>query len=209
MNIISIIFSRKKGSVSKEVKAAHRSGYLHYLRAKAANHCAWPTISASYKPLERLLMMNPLLEEEEDSLQISRSNSAAIAAGKTAPNNHNLTAIIRCACEAVMEKESELNKLDAFVGDGDTGSQASIGASAVLDLIRTNALPTGNLYQLFNAISRTYSRNVGGSLGVVLGILFSSMAAVFKQHNNIDSQKRLVATAFQKGLKEVLKNLLL
>ena len=96
--------------------------------------------------------------------------------------------IIRAVCEYLIEKEQELNGLDSKVGDGDTGTQMGLGAKGVLAAMEKGTLGTGedpNLSKAHLQISKILAREMGGSSGVLLSIMFSSMANSLKKGDPI------------------------
>jgi ATP-dependent dihydroxyacetone kinase len=89
-----------------------------------------------------------------------------------ASRNRELSALVSRACDILMAAESKLNKLDARVGDGDTGSTVATAArhlQAALPL-----MPLARLDRFFAATSEALSRSMGGSSGVLLAIFFAA-----------------------------------
>jgi triose/dihydroxyacetone kinase / FAD-AMP lyase (cyclizing) len=83
--------------------------------------------------------------------------------------------ILESICEALIAKQSELDALDAKVGDGDTGTTLATAARAlVADLDR---LPLSDASQLCAAVSRRLSRGMGGSSGILLAIFTAAVGA--------------------------------
>lgn len=82
--------------------------------------------------------------------------------------------ILEAICAAFIDKEAELNRLDAKVGDGDTGSTFAAAARAIqADLDR---LPLADRAALCAALSDRLARVMGGSSGILLAI-FTAAAA--------------------------------
>jgi dihydroxyacetone kinase len=79
------------------------------------------------------------------------------------------------ACEALVAKQSELDALDAKVGDGDTGTTLATAARAIL--VEGDRLPFADAPALFAALSETLSRIMGGSSGVLLAIFTAAVGA--------------------------------
>jgi ATP-dependent dihydroxyacetone kinase len=86
--------------------------------------------------------------------------------------NDNLKALLHRSCDILIGAESELNALDAKVGDGDTGSSLATGARSVKAAL--DKLPLADLGATLNAISDNLSTSMGGSSGVLLAILFAA-----------------------------------
>jgi triose/dihydroxyacetone kinase / FAD-AMP lyase (cyclizing) len=93
-----------------------------------------------------------------------------------APSAHpeRLRALER-ACEVLVAKQSELDALDAKVGDGDTGTTLATAARAIL--AERDRLPFADPPALFAALSETLSRVIGGSSGVLLAIFTAAVGA--------------------------------
>jgi dihydroxyacetone kinase len=90
--------------------------------------------------------------------------------------------VVRRACEVLVEKQSELDALDAKVGDGDTGTTFATAARAVLaDLDR---LPFAEAPALCAAISERLARVMGGSSGILLAIFAAAMGTRLSEPPN-------------------------
>ena len=87
--------------------------------------------------------------------------------------------------------ETELNALDAKVGDGDTGSTVATGARNLKAHIKT--LPLANPARLLSSLSDLLGKSMGGSSGVLLAIMFAAAS------QTINSEESL-AKALQQGL---------
>jgi dihydroxyacetone kinase len=79
------------------------------------------------------------------------------------------------ACAAVIAQRSDLDALDAKVGDGDTGTTLATAARAILS--EAENLPFADPPALFAALSETLSRVMGGSSGVLLAIFTAAVGA--------------------------------
>ncbi|MEE8601243.1 dihydroxyacetone kinase subunit DhaK [Euzebya tangerina] len=89
------------------------------------------------------------------------------------PSEHPETRrLLERCCEAMIKSEADLNELDAKSGDGDTGSTVKVAATALLKKLDT--LPLADHAALFHVLSTTMSREMGGSSGVLLAILFAA-----------------------------------
>lgn len=82
---------------------------------------------------------------------------------------------VAAACTALVNREGELNALDATIGDGDTGSTLAGGARLVLNDM--DELPLADHGALLGAISERVARSMGGSSGVLLSILTAAIGA--------------------------------
>ena len=86
--------------------------------------------------------------------------------------------VVETACRTLLALETELNALDAKVGDGDTGSTFATAARALLaDLDR---LPFGDPPALCASIADRLSTVMGGSSGILLSIGVAAMGAAVK-----------------------------
>jgi len=88
--------------------------------------------------------------------------------------NDRTAAIVRHVCDVLVEHETELNALDAQVGDGDTGTTFANAARSVLDELIASALPLQHPDQLCLAVGELLGKTVGGSSGVLMSIFFTA-----------------------------------
>lgn len=96
--------------------------------------------------------------------------NGAAAAGENTRNRRLITAL----CEHLISQESELNRLDGRVGDGDTGSTVSAGARSVL--ARLDTLPLDRPAATLASLGDILGTSMGGSSGVLLSIFFTAAA---------------------------------
>ena len=87
--------------------------------------------------------------------------------------------LIDAVCDRLLALESDLNRLDAKIGDGDTGSTVATGVRSVLALRPT--LPLGNPAVTCAAIGEALGTSMGGSSGVLLSIFFTAAAQKFAE----------------------------
>ncbi len=94
---------------------------------------------------------------------------AALRSAEHAPStNAARRTIVERACNVLVAKQTELDALDAKVGDGDTGTTFATAARAVLaDLDR---LPFADPPALCAALAERLSRVMGGSSGILMAI---------------------------------------
>lgn len=113
---------------------------------------------------------------------------------------------VRGVIEAIIGEciamESDLNALDAKVGDGDTGSTFATAARAVNAHLDT--LPFAHGDELFAVLSELKSKRMGGSSGVLFAIMFANASASYKQHPDWAASLSAGLLAMQKygGAKE-------
>lgn len=106
--------------------------------------------------------------------------AAALAAPprKVSPHPERRAAIVR-ACEALLAAQTELDALDAKIGDGDTGSTFAAAARAVM--ARLDTLPLADAPALCGAIGEALSNVMGGSSGILLSIGFSAASSALHE----------------------------
>lgn len=93
--------------------------------------------------------------------------------------NEDVRRIIEAMAMQCISMETEINALDALVGDGDTGSTFAGAAQTVLaDL---DKLPLNDTAALFRALSDIKTRSMGGSSGVLFAIFFEAAADAFQK----------------------------
>lgn len=115
------------------------------------------------------------------------------------PSHDEETALVlRKVCQSIIDIESELNHLDSIVGDGDTGSTFSAGASKVLAKLDANELPLQDKAKLMTTIADCLTSVMGGSSGVLLSILFTAAGRDFELNGSLPK-------ALQAGLGQMMK----
>jgi triose/dihydroxyacetone kinase / FAD-AMP lyase (cyclizing) len=102
-------------------------------------------------------------------VEILASVAGARRQEEIATDNPQARQMLRAICRALLERESELNALDARVGDGDTGTTFATAARTLLAEI--DALPLNDAAKMCTAIADRLSGSMGGSSGVLLSIL--------------------------------------
>jgi triose/dihydroxyacetone kinase / FAD-AMP lyase (cyclizing) len=102
-------------------------------------------------------------------VEILASVAGARRQEEIATDNPQARQMLRAICQALLERESELNALDARVGDGDTGTTFATAARKLL--AETDALPLNDAAKMCTAIADRLSGSMGGSSGVLLSIL--------------------------------------
>jgi len=103
--------------------------------------------------------------------------------------------LVRAVCSALVEAESDLNALDAKVGDGDTGSTFAGAARAVLRAVDEPSLPLADPGQLSLALGRVLASAMGGSSGVLLSILLTTTGTRLQQGDPLPDALRAGADA--------------
>ncbi|KAB7898477.1 DAK2 domain-containing protein [Rouxiella sp. S1S-2] len=99
--------------------------------------------------------------------------------------NTQVGEIIKTVAETLVSLENELNKLDAKVGDGDTGSTFASGAKDILELNEGNKLPQDDLSALFGEVGNRLATVMGGSSGVLMSIFFTAAGQKVSEGGNL------------------------
>ncbi|WP_027684116.1 dihydroxyacetone kinase subunit DhaK [Rhizobium leguminosarum] len=117
----------------------------------------------------------PAVERHEIQIIAAPRTSAGLngANGKAGENTRNRR-LITALCEHLISQESELNRLDGRVGDGDTGSTVASGARSVL--ARLDTLPLDRPAATLASLGDILGTSMGGSSGVLLSIFFTAAA---------------------------------
>ncbi|KQN57813.1 dihydroxyacetone kinase subunit DhaK [Erwinia sp. Leaf53] len=99
----------------------------------------------------------------------------------TPSENAGAAAVLTTVCQTLIGLESELNQLDARVGDGDTGSTFAAGSRALLHACEARQLPLDNPAALLSVVGEQLAAVMGGSSGVLLSILFTAAGQRLQQ----------------------------
>ena len=100
-----------------------------------------------------------------------------------ASKNEKTEALITKIAHTFIEIEQEINALDAKVGDGDAGATFAAASQTVLRVM--NQLPLNNAKETLESIGRIFSREAGGSSGVLMSILFTGAANDFEKNQHL------------------------
>ncbi|NKJ37434.1 dihydroxyacetone kinase subunit DhaK [Rhizobium sp. SG570] len=145
--------------------ALNMNGFsLSLIRLDAAREAA---LKAAVEPHAWL----PATERHEIAIVPAPRVSARHAATSPSDDDRNRR-LLTALCEHLISLESELNRLDSRVGDGDTGSTVATGARSILSRIDTLQLkdPAATMA----SIGEILSTSMGGSSGVLLSIFFTA-----------------------------------
>jgi ATP-dependent dihydroxyacetone kinase len=88
--------------------------------------------------------------------------------------NKTTRSMLTTICKTLISAESELNALDALVGDGDTGSTFAGGARRVLSALENGQFPLDKPDDLMIATGEHLATAMGGSSGVLMSIMFNA-----------------------------------
>ena len=108
---------------------------------------------------------------------------------------------IEFAAEALISCEDQLNVIDSESGDGDTGTQLKLGATAIKQAIYDKKLDFTWPYKLFSDISQLCSASMGGISGALYHIFFNSLAKSIQNSNEITPE--LCSRAFKCATKTI------
>lgn len=114
----------------------------------------------------------PMFSRREPQVQAGKP--ASVERDYTPSDNPQNAAVLRTVCETLVALESELNQLDAKVGDGDTGSTFAAGAGRLLAELKGGRLPLNEADKLLSCVGEQLAVVMGGSSGVLMSILFTS-----------------------------------
>lgn len=114
----------------------------------------------------------------------------------TPSENPAVARIVNILCETLIACESELNQLDAQVGDGDTGSTFAAGARQIQRECAGNQLPLNALPDLLAVTGERLATVMGGSSGVLMAIFFTAAAQQLAAGEALSS-------ALQQGLEKM------
>ncbi len=96
------------------------------------------------------------------------------AVAPAASGNAALEGLLAAVCAHLIAQEAELNRLDARIGDGDTGSTVATAARAIQ--AHLGELPLASLPATFDALGHILGTHMGGSSGVLASIFFTAAA---------------------------------
>ncbi|AEX53727.1 ATP-dependent dihydroxyacetone kinase [Rahnella aquatilis CIP 78.65 = ATCC 33071] len=91
-----------------------------------------------------------------------------------ASSNAQVGKIVETITQTLSDLEDELNKLDAKVGDGDTGSTFATGARDIQKENKSKKLPLNNVADLLGVVGDRLATVMGGSSGVLMSIFFTA-----------------------------------
>lgn len=122
-----------------------------------------PVEASGWQPLQPLVTPATIKGEE-----IKRPPQAQPSA------NAAVERVVDKICQTLVDLESELNQLDAKVGDGDTGSTFAAGARKILQASQQQALPFNEPARLLTLVGEQLAVVMGGSSGVLMSIMFTA-----------------------------------
>ncbi|MBY5810550.1 dihydroxyacetone kinase subunit DhaK [Rhizobium leguminosarum] len=160
--------------------ALNMNGFsLSLIRMDAAREAA---LTAAVEPHAWM----PAVERHEIQIIAAPRTSAGLngANGMAGGNSRNRR-LITALCEHLISQETELNRLDGRVGDGDTGSTVASGARSVL--ARLDTLPLDRPAATLASLGEILGTSMGGSSGVLLSIFFTAAAKAMADKADISA----------------------
>ncbi|MGO6673608.1 dihydroxyacetone kinase subunit DhaK [Rhizobium leguminosarum] len=127
----------------------------------------------------------PAVERHEIQIIAAPRTSAGLNGAAIAGDNLRNRRLITALCEHLISQESELNRLDGRVGDGDTGSTVATGARSVL--ARLDTLPLDRPAATLASLGDILGTSMGGSSGVLLSIFFTAAAKAMADKADISA----------------------
>jgi len=131
---------------------------------------AWPGLRATQAPTQ----FSPDTHQDHEAL------------ADDAPQDEKTSAALERVIDALRQAREELDALDAKSGDGDAGASMQSGADAIAKALAARRLNTEALPLMFAGIGQLLSRDMGGSSGVLLSILFTAAAASLDRRGKLD-----------------------
>lgn len=107
------------------------------------------------------------------------------ALGDDAPQDDAITRALEAVIDTLRKAREDLDALDAKSGDGDAGASMQSGADAIAKALAARRLNTEALPLMFAGIGQLLSRDMGGSSGVLLSILFTTAATSLDQRGDV------------------------
>ncbi|RJT44887.1 dihydroxyacetone kinase subunit DhaK [Rahnella woolbedingensis] len=98
-----------------------------------------------------------------------------------ASSNAEVGKIVETITQTLSGLEDELNKLDAKVGDGDTGSTFATGARDIQKQNKGKKLPLNNVADLLGVVGDRLATVMGGSSGVLMSIFLTAAGKKFAE----------------------------
>ncbi len=123
-------------------------------------------------PVDPAAWAVPVERHEIQVLPLPKGAEEAIT--PAASGNAALEGLLDAVCTHLIAQEAELNRLDARIGDGDTGSTVATAARAIQAHLAE--LPLASLPAAFAAMGHILGTHMGGSSGVLASIFFTAAA---------------------------------
>lgn len=125
----------------------------------------------------------PATERHEIAILPAPQRASRQSDAAPASDDKDNRRLLVALCEHLLSLESELNRLDGLVGDGDTGSTVATGARSIL--ARIDTLPLKDPAATMASIGEILSTSMGGSSGVLLSIFFTAASKSMAEKDDI------------------------
>lgn len=193
-------------------KVDYLFGPGHYMTALNMNGISVSLVALDEAAIPALLapVAPPAWPQGVSPAKISPIEAPDIAQGTafTASDNVQVRQVLEKIIQEIVAAESQLNALDAKVGDGDTGTTFARGAKALA--AQVPALPLNDAPSLLAALGSILSESMGGSSGILLSILLNAAAAELAKGTSLVTglQQGLAQMQFYGGAKEGARTML-
>ncbi|KAM0544090.1 hypothetical protein ACHAPJ_011972 [Fusarium lateritium] len=117
-----------------------------------------------------------------------------------------LEAMLRSACEALIQAEPHLTKWDTVMGDGDCGETLKTGASALIQALDNGLAKSGSVVAVLQELEDIVEGKMGGTLGGILGIFFVSLRTAVEKNIDLSRTQGPIAL-WSHALSSALENL--
>ncbi|KAG5995045.1 hypothetical protein E4U54_002971 [Claviceps lovelessii] len=104
-----------------------------------------------------------------------------------------LEAMLRNACEQLVEAEPDLTRWDTVMGDGDCGETLKTGATGLLAALDHGLARSGSVIKVLLELEHIVETKMGGTLGGILGILFVALRNAVENNVGVAHEQGLVA----------------
>ncbi|KAG6016793.1 hypothetical protein E4U43_003081 [Claviceps pusilla] len=104
-----------------------------------------------------------------------------------------LEAMLRNACEQLVDAEPDLTRWDTVMGDGDCGETLKTGATSLLAALDHGLAKSGSVIRVLLELEHIVETKMGGTLGGILGILFVSLRNAVQNNIDVAHEQGLVA----------------
>ncbi|CEL61959.1 dihydroxyacetone kinase [Rhizoctonia solani AG-1 IB] len=93
-----------------------------------------------------------------------------------APTSNQFSDSVKRACQALIQAESEITRMDQIVGDGDCGTTLKAGAEVVLDALNKPEFASYGAGGSISQIGQIVGDAMGGTSGALYSIYLSALA---------------------------------
>ncbi|XP_070382729.1 triokinase/FMN cyclase-like isoform X2 [Dermacentor albipictus] len=170
---------------------------LRYLDAPT-NAPAWTKPYCTSVPRSTPTELEPLApKHHHDDTQIMAQDQVYVL---NTAEREVLRACLQSACDALLSREEELDKLDSESGDGDCGATLAAGARGVLAYLSSKP-PLEHPSLVFRQLSTAVSCSMGGSSGALYSLLLLGASRGFQLGTGFSAW----VTALELGIKLVSK----